>query len=213
MKIDHVYCINLESSTERKQSMEKQFESVGLDVEFFKACDGKSIGKNGKFGCSQSHFWIYKDIIEKGYTNALIFEDDVKLSSNFKEEIDNLPEPPENWDLLYLIKYTPIKESTEGVFIKGKCLSTAGYIISKAGCSKIHNFDPDDISYIDIFLAHQPLKTYYTDKNFGTCELPGGLNSTIGRNYDIDCYLYFVRWIVGIFKTVFESIIKFLTSL
>jgi len=213
MKIDHVYCINLERSKERKANMETQFENFGLDVEFFKACDGKEIGKDGKFGSSQSHMWIYNDIIEKGYTNALIFEDDITLSPNFKEELESLPDPPENWDLLYLIKYTPTRDSTEGIFHRGKCLSSAGYVISKAGCSKLCNFDPDDMGYIDIFLAHQPLKTYYTDKMFGTCEFPGGFNSTIGGHYDLECYLYFIRWVVSLLKLVFNSIIKFLTSL
>lgn len=208
MKIDHIYCINLERSKDRRLNMENQFEKLGLDVEFFKACDGKEVGKDGKFGCGQSHLWIYDDILKKGYNNAIIFEDDAILCSNLKEEIEELPEPPEDWDIFYLIKYAEIKESTVGIFNKGKCLSTSGYIISNKGCSKVSNFRAEDIGHIDVFLANLPLKSYYIDKSFGICNLPGGFSSTIGFNWDLECYFYFFRFIIEIFKCAVNFIIK-----
>ena len=85
MKIDHIYCLNLERSVERREKIGKEFEKESLDVEFFKGCDGKAIGKSGVFGCAQSHINIWKDVVEKGYENVLIFEDDVWLEKDFKQ--------------------------------------------------------------------------------------------------------------------------------
>ena len=101
MKIDHIYCLNLERSVDRREKIGKEFEKESLDVEFFKGCDGKAIGKSGVFGCAQSHINIWKDVIEKGYENVLIFEDDVWLEKEFKKYLEIL-EPPEKWDVLYL---------------------------------------------------------------------------------------------------------------
>ena len=49
-----------------------------------------------------SHFYAYKQIVEK-YENALIFEDDVILSSNFTNILDQyMNELPEDYDMLFI---------------------------------------------------------------------------------------------------------------
>ena len=95
MKIDHIYCVNLERSKVRKSCMINEFSREELDVEFFKACDGAEYARDGAFGCAQSHIQIWKDIVEKGYENALILEDDVRLVHDFKRKLDDLNDTQE----------------------------------------------------------------------------------------------------------------------
>ena len=147
--------------------MEIEFKNANLEVEFFKGCDGKSYGRNGIYGCNQSHFWIYQDILEKGYKNAIIFEDDVKLCPEFKKLIDEFEEPEERWDVLYLARLGPIVLDKPGKsFTLAKCLSTAAYIISHEGCKKLAYFNPDDLNYeSDLLMTELPLRTYISNNS------------------------------------------------
>jgi len=180
MKIDHVYCINLERSKERRTRMKTQFENLGLDVEFFKACDGKAMGKDGVFGCAQSHLGVWRDIFTKRYENVLILEDDVYLDQNFTEYLEIL-EPPAQWDILYLGTTLPILGNNyEGHFTRGKSLGTYGYIVSRNFVLKLHSFDANDIEYdIDFYLSHMPLKAWICNKQL-VHTLPPGISSDIG---------------------------------
>jgi GR25 family glycosyltransferase involved in LPS biosynthesis len=174
MKIDHIYCINLERSVERRAKMESEFGKEGIEVEFIKAFDARAAKVPGMYGATQSHFSIYRDVVAKGYQNALIFEDDVELCYQFKNKIETLKEPSK-WDLLYLHWMDLIPAGhTEGDFILGKCLSTAAYIVSKEACEKMVVFDPMDIHIdFDMKLKELPLNTWmYHDRNIVKAELP-----------------------------------------
>lgn len=162
MKIDHIYCLNLERSAERRKNMEKEFEKEELEVEFFKACDGKAIGRDGVYGNAESNIKIYKDIVEKGYENALILEDDIELIDDFKNKINELCEP-EDWDILYIYSLGRILyEEHNQHFLKGVSLSTAGYIISNKCAKKLQFLEYDDFGCpLDLFIAvNLKLKTF-----------------------------------------------------
>ena len=38
----------------------------------------------GEIGCALSHYFIWKDIVDKSHKGALIIEDDANFSNNFK---------------------------------------------------------------------------------------------------------------------------------
>lgn len=127
---DHIYLISLKRSTDRHDLVKKTLE--GLDYTFFWAVDGKELNveeleKNSiyhpylnkllkkrkgeppkhmtkaQLGCALSHLNIYKDIVEKDFKNALIFEDDLLLDPNaIDTTIKAFEELPENWELLRL---------------------------------------------------------------------------------------------------------------
>jgi len=183
MKIDHIYCLNLERSLERRKKMEKEFEREELDIEFFKACDGRAMGRDGIFGCAQSHINIWKDIVSKGYENVLIFEDDVWLEKDFKKYLEVL-EPPEKWDILYLGASAPILEqNSEGHFTQCKALGTYGYIVNKNAVLKLAYMEADDLEYdIDIHMLKYPLKTWMCNKSLVSTLLPGA-SSEIGFRF------------------------------
>lgn len=66
----------------------------------------------GHIACSLSHRRLYEHIIQNGYTNVLIFEDDaVPLVNNLPKLPITLKELPEDWALVYL-GYTRHEEVT-----------------------------------------------------------------------------------------------------
>ena len=201
MKIDHIYCLNLERSADRREKIGKEFEKESLDVEFFKGCDGKAIGKSGVFGCAQSHITIWKDVVEKGYENVLIFEDDVWLEKDFKKYLEIL-EAPEKWDVLYLGSSLPILEQkTEGHFTKCKAVGLFGYIINKNTALKLAYIDPSDLQYdIDVHMLDYPLKTWMCNKNLVSTLLPTPSTSEIGMRLmtTVHFYIHIFKYFDGL---------------
>jgi GR25 family glycosyltransferase involved in LPS biosynthesis len=182
MKIEHVYCVNLERSTDRKAHMTREFERENMDVEFFPAIDGKLLGRDGAYGCAMSHLSIWRDIVAKGYENALIFEDDVTLSSGIQIHLEEIEEPGE-WDIIYLHTIGPVYGMRhDSKLFTGKSLSTAGYIVSNRCAKRLHLLKPDDMGCaIDEFIATKlSLRTFIVEKPLVNGNFDLQLKSTIG---------------------------------
>ena len=125
---DEIYVINLERRDDRRQRIESTFDDLRVDYKLFKAVDGSKIdeeyikslgiktvpkyvdpysgrGMNyGEIGCFLSHYFIWKEVVEKKHKKVIIFEDDVKFALNFNATLEHLLETMnENsvkWDLL-----------------------------------------------------------------------------------------------------------------
>lgn len=122
MNLDKIYLINLERRKDRLDHFlnECKREEINMDkVEIFRALDAKtynisdqelSLFKNIDFDinysygkacvCNQlSHYNILLDIVKNKYKKSIIFQDDVRLKNNFKNEVnkvlDNLPKETE----------------------------------------------------------------------------------------------------------------------
>jgi GR25 family glycosyltransferase involved in LPS biosynthesis len=112
---DKIYVLSLKRNTQRRQIVKERLSKVGLDFEFFDACDGQVFDhiwkklQNPNFttknyvACQISHLQIYNDALSQGYKRILILEDDVKphkdivnIFENYKSQI------PDDYDLLYL---------------------------------------------------------------------------------------------------------------
>jgi GR25 family glycosyltransferase involved in LPS biosynthesis len=221
MKIDHIYCINLERSKDRRVFMENEFEREGLDSEFFKACDGKLLGRDGVFGCAQSHLQVWKDMVEHGYENAIILEDDAKLVDNFKTKIEELVEPGTEWDILYLFSLGAIfnRDCNES-FYEGKSMSTLGYVISKACADRLCRLSCDDIDCaIDEFIAvKMNLKTFISKSETVLYDFKiQSTNSKIGlvasRQITRWGLEHFIKFVYSKFGTYILFILLFLLSL
>ena len=103
------YCINLARNPERRAAAQAEFEREGLDVEFFRGTDGKAEAPKGllitksEWGCADSHIRVWRDIAEKGYEMALVFEDDISLVPNFTSKLQEvMDELPPDWDFVNL---------------------------------------------------------------------------------------------------------------
>jgi GR25 family glycosyltransferase involved in LPS biosynthesis len=221
MKIDHIYCINLERSKDRRVFMENEFEREGIDGEFFKACDGRAIGKDGVFGCAQSHLQVWRDVVEHGYENAIILEDDAKLVPNFKTKIEELVEPGTEWDILYLFSLGAIfnRDCNES-FYEGKSMSTLGYVISKACANRICRLEHDDmVCAIDEFIAvKMNLKTFisknetvlYDFKIQSTNSEIGLISSRQITRWGLE---HFIKWVDSKFGIYILFMLLFVLSL
>lgn len=127
---DKVYVLSLRRSHDRHKTLKNTLN--GLDYEIHWGVDAKELKfeelvekevyhpyitkllkkKKGEkvknmslpqIACSMSHGNILKDVIDNGYDNALILEDDIIIEGKDVEHLKySLDELPENWDLLYL---------------------------------------------------------------------------------------------------------------
>ena len=112
---DKIYVLSLKRNSDRRSLITERLGKVGIDFEFFDACDGQVINHlwekldNSNFttqnyvACSISHLSIYNDALSRGFNKILILEDDVKPHKNiqklfklFKSHLED------DYDLLYL---------------------------------------------------------------------------------------------------------------
>lgn len=168
-----IYYINLDRSHDRKQSMEKQFQLFGLDVTRLSAIDGstlnltdyKSCGLTpGEIGCYLSHIKAWKLLLETDDQFAVIFEDDIKISADFNDFLNNTQWRNEIFDIIKLdTSQRRVFLSKTGKRLKPKRslfrlltphLGTAGYIIHRSFAEKLirdHEIieDPIDVVLFD----------------------------------------------------------------
>lgn len=126
---DHIYVLTLPRAVDRHKNVEKVLD--GLEWSFFYGCDKHDLDYQkviadgvyddqlhrqikrttrsmnlGEIACALSHKYIYQDIIEKGYKNALILEDDVLPIENSLSRLENtFSQLPNNWEVLMLGYY------------------------------------------------------------------------------------------------------------
>lgn len=120
---DKVICINLAERPDKREKMQKKFDQLGIEVEWFTAVQYGFIpniinpivdSKVGHFnksqpyeiGASLSHYHVIKQALEEGCKNIFVFEDDVKFHENFNEKIeDYFNNLPSDWDLILLYSF------------------------------------------------------------------------------------------------------------
>lgn len=92
---DKIYVINLAKRTDRLLDVTEQFENYEIPFKRFEAIEDE----NGARGLRDTMLLIFDEVVEKDYTNVLIFEDDVKfvigkeiLYDVMNKVIEQLPE-------------------------------------------------------------------------------------------------------------------------
>jgi GR25 family glycosyltransferase involved in LPS biosynthesis len=111
---DKIYVLSLKRNVDRRSLITERLGRVGIDFEFFDACDGQVLNHlwkkldNGHFttqnyvACSISHLSIYNDALSRGFKRILILEDDIKPHKNIQGLFQNFKQLiPDNYDLLY----------------------------------------------------------------------------------------------------------------
>ena len=162
--IDIIYWINLDSSTERRENMEKILSDdcfANNEIKRFSAIDGKIpnlVDKlintdkkeitDSEYGCLLSHLEVIRNVANGDKNIALILEDDLTLDfqkywkKNLKEIIDNAPKDWEIIMLSYICNNVPPDEYTLN---KNNYWSTLAYVINKPGAQRlIHNIYKND---------------------------------------------------------------------
>ncbi|RIB28229.1 glycosyltransferase family 25 protein [Gigaspora rosea] len=111
---DHIYVLHLDYRKDRREIMDKLLSYFNLDVEYFEAVSkydkilNKFTNANSKLtvgqrACYVSHYLIFQSIIEEGFNNTLILEDDVDFEVNITEIMADIYQNlPEHWDTLHI---------------------------------------------------------------------------------------------------------------
>jgi len=161
--IDKVYLINLDTSSDRLENINKQNKFLKLNIIRHVAVYGKDINKkglieggilskdskltDGQIGCYLSHIEVLKKASDENHNIIMILEDDIIFGESFKEKLNKYyKEVPNEWDIIYLggsrLKGKKIsKHVVKGVYEKnidgGYNMGTFAMMISKKGIKKL----------------------------------------------------------------------------
>jgi glycosyl transferase family 25 len=135
LDIKHVFYINLLSRPDRKQHVEKQMKTIGINVERFNAIKMT----NGAIGCSMSHLRIIETAKLNNWEHVLIIEDDILFTnpSLFVKQFNKFLSNHKDFDVVLIAgnnlpPYTKIDDDCIQVT---HCQTTTGYLV------KSHYYD------------------------------------------------------------------------
>jgi len=162
-----------------------------------------------------SHTRVWRDIVDKGYEKAIIFEDDVRLIPNFRSKLHEVMEDAQGleWDIIHLGPLLPISKNryVDGLALyEGKSLGSHAYIITLECARKISVFDPKLLQVpIDFQVCRFPLKMLCVGKVLAKQEtiddssivglVKSTFNGDIGleRTFDLN---YLIRFCIKKFR-------------
>jgi len=133
--IKHAFYINLASRPDRKQHVESQLNTIGINAERFNAIKLP----NGALGCSMSHLKCLETAKQQGWSHLLIVEDDIKFLNPelFKNQLNKFLYNRKSWDVVLIggnnvPPYIKIDDTCVKV---SSCQTTTGYLVNR------HYFD------------------------------------------------------------------------
>ena len=152
--IQHAFYINLDSRPDRKEFVEAQLKTIGIEATRFNAIKLK----NGAIGCSMSHLKCLEIAKANKWNHVLIVEDDIHFLNPelFVNQFNNFLSKHKNFDVILIAgnnvpPYTTIDDTCVQVT---QCQTTTGYIVNghyidtlinnyKEGIQKLMN-EPDN---------------------------------------------------------------------
>lgn len=168
--LDHIYMINLIRRPERRARMHRLFEELGIRAEIIDAVDGRTLNESslnkwgvipmpeysdpyhkrpmtmGEIGCFLSHYIVWQKMLEHGYKNVMVLEDDVRFEPFFRQKVNyvltELSDLGIEWDLVYMGRKRLAKSESQvegSKFLLRAAYSywTVGYILSESGAKKL----------------------------------------------------------------------------
>jgi len=130
--IKNVFYINLLNRTDRKEYVEKQLKSVGLNT--FERFNAIRLS-NGALGCSMSHLKCLQIAKERKLDHILIVEDDITFTEPnvFNRQMNKCLENNKEWDVLLLAgnNVPPYKMVDDTCIQVSHCQTTTGYLVRK----------------------------------------------------------------------------------
>jgi glycosyl transferase family 25 len=139
--IKHAFYINLYKRPDRKQHVENQLKTVGINAERFNAIEMQ----NGAIGCSTSHLTILETAKANNWDHVLIIEDDILfINPNlFVSQFNKFLSIHSYFDVALIAgnnvpPYTIIDDTCVQVM---QCQTTTGYLVKSHYYDKlIENF-------------------------------------------------------------------------
>ena len=140
--IRHTFYINLDSRPDRKQYVEEQLKTIGIqNATRFKAIQTT----NGAIGCSLSHLKCLEIAKQNNYDHILIVEDDITFLNPtvFINQMNTFLTNRKTWDVVLIAgnNIPPYKVIDDSCVKISKCQTTTGYMVQKHYYDiLIHNF-------------------------------------------------------------------------
>jgi GR25 family glycosyltransferase involved in LPS biosynthesis len=128
--IKHAFYINLISRPDRKQHVESQLQTIGIQAERFNAIKLP----NGALGCSMSHLKCLEIAKKEGWSHLLIVEDDIKFLNPqlFQSQLNKFLSNHSLWDVILIAgnNIPPYQEIDDTCIKVASCQTTTGYIVN-----------------------------------------------------------------------------------
>ena len=180
---DKIYCINLTTRPDRRETVKVVFDKYGIPVTFYDAIPHPISGIQG---CFESHINIIKESYEKGYDNILIFEDDIVNSINLNDstitECINFLKSNIDWELFYFSMYPNIlhykMSNYQGNINKVHAYWGSGYAVSRKGMKKYMNLTYDGKEVDTIYVKNDQAYGYWPTL-FYQSDSPSNLRSEV----------------------------------
>ena len=179
----NVYCICLKERDDRYLSACKALSQVGLLSRTLFHRPRKH--NKGYVGCWQSHLSCIQHSYKHGNKAALIFEDDIMFTENWKDQLVNIQtflEKEPDWNLFrigsYVLKYWDAATSTDNVW-RASVVQTHAYFVHHSYMKALlHSRSPKFVNHIDAYYNHSTTKDYallnlivYQDAKLGSDNL------------------------------------------
>jgi glycosyl transferase, family 25 len=137
--IKHAFYINLHSRPDRKQHVENQLKTIGINAERFNAIKMS----NGALGCSFSHLKLIETAKANNWEHILIIEDDILFTqpSIFINQFNNFLSNHKDFDVVIISgnncpPFTKIDDTCVQV---SRCQTTTCYLVQQHYYDKIIN--------------------------------------------------------------------------
>ncbi|MBF4434721.1 MULTISPECIES: glycosyltransferase family 25 protein [unclassified Vibrio] len=161
-----IFVISLKRSPERRDNIKRQFDTLGLEFEFFDAIDGRSDPSNalfsnynyakrlwltsgrmpskGELGCYASHYLLWKACVELN-ESILVIEDDAALNDSLASFLSMIEEKVQVYGFLRLEPETDkcqlVTQEDNGMyqiaFMTNNFGGTRSYAIAPTAASKL----------------------------------------------------------------------------
>lgn len=190
---NNAFCISLLSNKSRTEKMQHRFIEFNLDVSTWEASTKETLTENfvdylndGQKGCAQSHFNIWKHIINNNIEYALILEDDACFDKQFYTKINSFGKDivDPDWDAIFLNVSEEINVQNTWTLVNDQYL-TGGYILSKRGAVKLLDMFSSCLFGADWMTTR--LQTYgHSYSYFPWIIIQEGKDTTIGGHFNED---------------------------
>ncbi len=160
---DKIFCISVDSRTDRQQTAKKVFEELGISerVEFELV---QKHPTNPEEGIFRSHLQCLRRGLEEGGEHILIFEDDITVA-HFAEKRNTAAirqlQQLDTWDAFFLGAISSGSRKTDSKYlaqIEYRCL-THGYALNRPFAGKVIEEEWEGVAY-DGFLKKRCRKSY-----------------------------------------------------
>ncbi|XP_067156513.1 procollagen galactosyltransferase 2 isoform X1 [Apteryx mantelli] len=177
MGFDEIFMINLKRRKDRRDRMLRTLYEQEIAVKIVEAVDGKALNTSqlkalsidmlpgyrdpyssrpltrGEIGCFLSHYYIWKEVVNRELEKTLVIEDDVRFEHQFKRKLmklmDDIEQAQLDWELIYIgRKRMQVQQPEKAVPNVMNLVEadysywTLGYAISFQGAQKLIGAEP-----------------------------------------------------------------------